>query len=274
MNATLTLSAFLVAVAAAVRSTWSPCGLSMLSTITPFGERARGHRYGATVAWFVVGSTLGGLCLGGAGALLAAAVRSAGPDPVTAGSAGLAAVLLSLVSDTGLAGVRLPVHRRQVNERWLDAYRPWVYGAGFGFQIGTGVATYITTAAVYASVVLAALTGRPSVGLAVGVAFGLVRGTAVTLTHRVTTPALLLAFHRHFAALLPRVQTGLVSTLVLAAVALGIAVGPGPALAVGASVAAATVSARLGTATARRRSAPRRTVDPSGVEDGPSVAVG
>jgi len=37
-----------VALAAAVRSTWSPCGLSMLSTVTPVAERARGHRYGAT----------------------------------------------------------------------------------------------------------------------------------------------------------------------------------------------------------------------------------
>ena len=45
--------ASVVAVAAAVRSTWSPCGLSMLSTITPFGERAKGHSYRATAAWFV-----------------------------------------------------------------------------------------------------------------------------------------------------------------------------------------------------------------------------
>ncbi len=51
----LTLAAVVVAVAAAGRSTWSPCGLSMLSTITPLGERARGHRWGATAAWFVAG---------------------------------------------------------------------------------------------------------------------------------------------------------------------------------------------------------------------------
>jgi len=34
-----------VAISAAARSTWSPCGLSMLSSLTPLAERGRGHRY-------------------------------------------------------------------------------------------------------------------------------------------------------------------------------------------------------------------------------------
>ena len=56
MTLCLAVSAFVVAAATAVRSTWSPCGLSMLSTITPFGERAKGHSYRATAAWFVFGA--------------------------------------------------------------------------------------------------------------------------------------------------------------------------------------------------------------------------
>jgi len=59
-----------VAVVAAVRSTWSPCGLSMLATITPLAERARGHRYGVTVTWFVLGSVLGGLEVDEAGSVI------------------------------------------------------------------------------------------------------------------------------------------------------------------------------------------------------------
>ena len=55
----------LIALSAAVRSTWSPCGRSMLSTITPIGERARGHHFGVTASWFVLGGVLGGLGLGG-----------------------------------------------------------------------------------------------------------------------------------------------------------------------------------------------------------------
>jgi len=226
VTTTFALCALLVGTAAAVRSTWSPCGLSMLSTITPVAERAKGHRYGATCAWFVAGATLGGLALGGVAALGAVAVGHAAPSTVTAAAVGLASALVALVSDTGLAGVRLPVHYRQVNERWLDAYRPWVYGAGFGFQIGTGVATYITTAAVYLCVVLGALTGSPWVALALGGTFGLVRGLAVLLTRRVTSPAQLLAFHRRFAAALPWADRAVRAATAVAAVVLAVAAGP------------------------------------------------
>jgi hypothetical protein len=187
-----------VAVAAAVRSTWSPCGLSMLSTITPFGERAKGHSYRATVGWFVAGATLGGATLGALMAFMALAVQAAQVTAATTGLVALAAALLAVASDSGIAGARLPVHRRQVNERWLDRYRPWVYGAGFGWQIGCGLATYITSAAVYLMVVLAALTGRPALALAVGTGFGFLRGTAVLLTRDLADPSELRAFHRRF----------------------------------------------------------------------------
>jgi hypothetical protein len=229
MNATFSLLALLVAVAAAVRSTWSPCGLSMLSTLTPIGERAKGHRYGATCTWFVLGATTGGLALGGVTGLLAAAVRTVGPSPEVTASVGLAAALAALASDTGLARVRLPVHYRQVNERWLDAYRPWVYGAGFGFQIGTGVATYITTAGVYLLVVLGALGGSPVAALAVGVTFGLVRGLAVTLTRRVATPRDLREFHRRFATRLPWAQRAVTVAVSVAVVVSAVAAWPASA---------------------------------------------
>jgi len=45
MNATILVLGLAVAVAAAVRSTWSPCGQSMLSQLTPVGEASRGYRY-------------------------------------------------------------------------------------------------------------------------------------------------------------------------------------------------------------------------------------
>ena len=90
MTVTLSLLALLVAVAAAVRSTWSPCGLSMLSTITPFGERAKGHRYAATSAWFVVGAVAGGLTLGALMAAGAVLVHLLGPTATAVGVTGLA----------------------------------------------------------------------------------------------------------------------------------------------------------------------------------------
>ncbi len=111
----------------------------------------------------------------------------------------------------------MPVHHRQVNERWLDQFRPWVYGAGFGWQIGAGLATYIRTAAVYLMIVLAALTGDPEVAFSVGLAFGLVRGLAVFSGSAITSSDRLARFHRRFAELDP--------TTVAGAVAMEVAVG-------------------------------------------------
>ena len=73
----LTFAAAGTALVAAARSTWSPCGLSMLSSITPFGEKSRGNRYPVTAAWFVVGAAAGGATLGStvaAGAMVASAL--------------------------------------------------------------------------------------------------------------------------------------------------------------------------------------------------------
>ena len=155
-----------VAVAAAVRSTWSPCGLSMLSTITPFGERSRGHRYAVTASWFVAGSVLGGLTLGGLAAGLAAAVAATGVSADSAWLAGAVALAAGVTTaiDADVFGEVIPIWRRQVNDQWLARYRSWVYGVGFGWQIGVGVATYIMTAAVFLVVLLAAVSARPGGG--------------------------------------------------------------------------------------------------------------
>jgi hypothetical protein len=125
-------------------------------------------------------------------------VRSVDPSPTAVGLLAVGAALIAAASDAGIVGLRLPIHRRQVNERWLDQYRPWVYGSGFGWQIGTGLATYITTAAVYLMIVLGALTADPVAALAVGTGFGLLRGLAVLLTRGLTDPSALRRFHRRF----------------------------------------------------------------------------
>lgn len=196
----LAVGACVLAVAAAVRSTWSPCGLSMLSSITPIGERGRGGRYRVTASWFSAGAVLGGVTLGvgTAGASLLVGVAGLGAPTRTALAA--AAAFLAGAADLGLLGFRLPVLRRQVNERWLDRYRPWVYGAGFGWQIGTGFATYVMTAGVFACVAAAALTCSPWFAGAVGVGFGSVRGLAVWCGARIADPVSLQRAHRRFEA--------------------------------------------------------------------------
>ena len=219
MQLALVLIALVIAVAAAVRSTWSPCGLSMLSTITPLAEQGRGHRFRSTASWFVVGAVVGGLTLGLGMAGLAAVVAVFDLTPRdAAGPRHRPRCSSAAVSDSRLLGRQLPNHPRQVNERWLDQYRSWVYGAGFGWQIGVGLATYIMTAAVYALIVLGALTARPLVALALGVTFGLVRGPrhpARSLDHR--RRRRWCAFHRRFDAWREPVRRGTVVVLALAA---------------------------------------------------------
>jgi hypothetical protein len=234
----LVVVAAVVAVAAAVRSTWSPCGLSMLSSITPISEKGRGNRYLRTCAWFVLGAVVGGATLGAGAALLATLVSALDPSDTTRALVGAAALLVAVSG-------KLPYHRRQVNERWLDRYRPWVYGAGFGWQIGVGIATYIKSAGVYALIVLAALTGSPLAALALCTAFGFVRGLAVLLTARVESSEELMAFHRRFMALEPKVATVVDITFLGCA---GVLFGPAVALAaaiVGAGLAAVRLRDRM-----------------------------
>jgi hypothetical protein len=223
-----------IAVAAAMRSTWSPCGLSMLSTITPIGERGRDNRYYATAAWFIAGAVLGGATLGAGAALLAAGVAAL--DLSGEALAGIAAVLgaVTIASDLKLGGFRLPSHTRQVNEDWLPEFRSWVYGGGFGWQIGVGLATYVTTAAVYLMVALAALTASPVAAFAVVTGFGLVRGLAVLLGRNLTAPERMLALHRRLDELLPTAQRAIVLVqAVIVAIAAAAAWGPVPAMVLG-----------------------------------------
>ncbi len=200
MTATLVTIAVIVAVVAGFRSTWSPCGLSMLSTITPLAERTRGRRWGVTATWFVLGAAIGGACLGALGAVASVAVAAFGTSSTSALVVALVACVAAAAMDLGMVGPALPHHRRQVDEQWLDQYRGWVYGLGFGAQIGNGLATYIMTAAVYLVVVLAGLTGEPLMALGLGILFGLTRGLAILLGARLTTPDRLRAFHETFEA--------------------------------------------------------------------------
>jgi hypothetical protein len=123
-------------------------------------------------------------------------------------------------------GFAPPFCKRQVNEYWLGRYRAWVYGSGFGWQIGTGVTTYIMTAAVFLAAALGALTGGPAAALLIGVCFGLVRGLAVLLTARLHSTAELFALHRRFDALGEPVRRAVIGVqLAVAVIAVGAAWG-------------------------------------------------
>lgn len=243
MSATLLLLALPVAAISAIRGVWSPCGLSMLSSITPMTEAGRGNRFNITAAWFVVGGVLGGLSLG----LLAAgaALGVAALDWADGTRIGVAAVLAAITAaiDLGVGGVELPIFKRQVNDAWLRRYRSWAYGAGFGWQIGFGVDTYIMTAGVFLTIGLAVLTASPLQAVVIGVTFGLVRGSAVFIGRPATTPAALGQVHQRLDVAGPTARAAAAGIqVVAAAVFAGLAWHPVAGLAVVALAGSAVVT--------------------------------
>jgi len=167
----------------------------MLSSISPLGERARASRWWVTTTAYVLGSLVGGLALGGLSGLLGSVLPTTWRSSPWA--LGLAAVLLlvGLALDLRLGGLALPSWRRQVDEQWLSRYRGWVYGVGFGAQLGFGLVTIITSSTTYAVVLLALLSGSPAAGLLIGGLFGLVRALPSVLMAGVRDRA---ALHRIF----------------------------------------------------------------------------
>ena len=91
---------FRVALAAAARSTWSPCGLSMLSQITPWPKRGA-TEFARTAGWFIAGATLGGVTLGGAIAGVADRLGAAGIEQRTA---------IALIAGAAFAAAAVDAH--------------------------------------------------------------------------------------------------------------------------------------------------------------------
>jgi hypothetical protein len=199
----------------------------MLASITPLGERGRSSKWPVTVAFFIAGSVLSAAALG---ALAGALGGLTWPRGFGAGHLRFATLALALaagvVIDLGVGGLRVPSIRRQVNEDWLLEYRGWVYGLGFGVQLGVGVSTIVTTTAVYGTIVAAWITGDPVLGAVVAGSFGLVRGASLLAGARVTSTARLVALHTWIGAWRGRVRTiGVAAQAALVAVALAGVVG-------------------------------------------------
>ena len=193
----------------------------MLSSITPLGERGRQNRWGVTATAHVLASALGGALVGGVLGSLGWVIDR-WLDPSTTIVALLAAIAccVGLASDVGIGGFRLPSWHRQVNEDWMARYRGWVYGAGFGFQLGMGVATIVTTGAVYVTFAFALLSGTPATGAIIGCTFGLVRGMTVLATARLGEPSDLRRFHRRLQETAPTARHATVGVLAVAAIVL------------------------------------------------------
>jgi len=170
----------------------------MLASINPLGERARNQRYWLTVSAYVVASTVAGAFLGG--------VLGFVGQPIAVPLA--AVVVVAALAAAGIvvdARRRVPGPRRQVDENWLVNYRGWVYGAGFGAQLGLAFLTIVTASATWVAFACALLAGGPIAGALIGATFGLVRAVPILTAARVRDAAALRSLVRRLDRIRPRV---------------------------------------------------------------------
>ena len=200
----------------------------MLASINPLGERMRNRRWWTSFAWYLAGNVLGGLTMGVLFGLLGVALFALfDPSETVVGVLVLAFGLVGVAFETHLFGLRLPTIIRQVDENWLGRYRAWVYAGGFGYQLGLGVVTVVTSAAVYLTWILCTLSGALWGGIVIGTAFGLVRALPMLLVARANSPDTLRDRLRAFNAAAPLasrvalVTVVVVPVLALAALGLG-----------------------------------------------------
>jgi hypothetical protein len=195
----------------------------MLASITPLGERGRNATWGITVAAFILGATAAGAALGAALAALGSLIVPA--------SAGTRSRLIVLALGAGVAIVldavprAVPGPRRQVNERWLDEYRGWVYGLGFGAQLGLAVTTIVSSAATYVALLAALLAPSVAGGALIVGCFGVSRGLTVVPGAWIRTPRHLLGMHRVLECWRQRVRWGGLGLLAVVALAAAGAAG-------------------------------------------------
>jgi hypothetical protein len=173
----------------------------MLASINPLGERGRNQNYRLTVTAYVVGSTVAGA---GLGALLGALGSPVESRLVGFGVVAAVAVI-GLALDARVLGLRVPGPRRQVNENWLVTYRGWVYGSGFGAQLGLAFLTIVTASATWVAFACALFAGSAAAGAAIGAVFGLARALPILSAARVRDPAALRAVVRRLERVRPRV---------------------------------------------------------------------
>lgn len=142
-----------------------------------------------TVGFYLVGCALAATAVGAALGELGALARLVAAWNLDAALIVLAVgALIGAALDFGVAGLKLPTVRRQVNDEWLYIYRGWLYGLGFGLQLGLGFATVVNSSALYLVYLAAFLSASPMSGAVIGACFGVVRGISLLASRKVQTP--------------------------------------------------------------------------------------
>lgn len=167
----------------------------MLTSIHPLGERARQNRWAITATAYVIGAVgagaAAGAALGWLGTLLPGGDWRWAAAVLAVGAAGL----------LDLARIQPPGLKRQVNEDWIGNYRGWVYGGGFGAQLGVGISTFVVTWGTWATWMLALLSGGAMAGAVIGAVFGFGRSIFPLAAGWIDRPSRLTTFSQRLAAM-------------------------------------------------------------------------
>ena len=113
-----------------------------------------------------------------------------------------------------------PAIRVRYDENWLTNYRDWVHGTGFGFQLGLGAVTIVTSASLYLTWLLELLLARPFASAVIGATFGLARALPLLTTASAIDPPSLRTAHRRWQAWQSPVSAATTAVSVLAGAAL------------------------------------------------------
>jgi hypothetical protein len=171
----LALCAAVTGLIAGIAGAWSPCGLSMLDTIgSTLGDTRRWVLLMAVSA-FAVGAIVGGIVTFGG---LALAGTLLGGEATLRDALAGAIALAAAVADW--RGVRIaPQIRRQVPERWRWIM-PLPLACGlYGVLLGLGFTTFVLAFAVWALAAISVALDNVTLGVIVGVAFGVGRALPI-----------------------------------------------------------------------------------------------
>jgi Methylamine utilisation protein MauE len=151
----------------------------MVQTITPVVHGGRRSRWGASLAFHVLGAAVSaaafGAALGAGGSVLGAPWGRLGGILV-----GGTALVYAAREAFGLA-VPVPDRRRQVPEWWRSHFSPNTSAFLYGLGLGVGFLTYVRYGTLVAVSAAAIASGDAVVGAIVLAPFGLVRGLSVAV---------------------------------------------------------------------------------------------
>jgi hypothetical protein len=158
--------------------TFSPCGLSVIDTIGPTGHTGGRRTTRAACAAFLPGAVAGGALTFSALASIGNLLHGAGGRGAYLAAAGIALLAAGLEA----RGARIvPQIRRQLPEHWRRVMPMPLAAALYGLLLGIGFTTFVLSFGVWALAGMSLAVGDPTLGLAVGAAFGLGRAIPIVL---------------------------------------------------------------------------------------------